>query len=199
LLIAALGLSSLVYVTASIHSFLAVTKPVAADVLIVESWLPDYAMRGAVEEFRRGGYEYIITTGRTLPDLWLESKYRTGAEFAAANLVALGLTTNMIVPLSPADDIRDRTYLSALAVEKWLEAGHPAIRAVNVYTLGLHARRTRLLFRKAMGNKVKVGILAHPDTGYDPKHWWSSSHGFRKVADEGIAYLYARVLFHPPK
>jgi hypothetical protein len=199
LVLVAIGLTALVFVARSIHSFLAVSNPVPADVLIVESWLPDSAFRGAVEECRRGNYRCVITTGLTLPEVWLGSKYKTGAEFAAANLVALALTTNLVVPIPAVDDTRDRTYLSALAVAKWLETARPAIRAVNIYTFSLHARRTRLLFRKALGNNVKVGVIAHPEDSYDAKHWWVSSNGFRGVADEGIAYLYARVLFHPGK
>ena len=74
-------------------------RPVAAEVLVVESWLPDYAFRGAVEEFQRGKYKYVITTGFTLAEPWLESKYKSAAEFAAANLAAMGVQTNAIIAL----------------------------------------------------------------------------------------------------
>ena len=37
----------------SANSFLSADRPVQANVLIVEGWLPDYAMRGAIEEFKR--------------------------------------------------------------------------------------------------------------------------------------------------
>src|SRR6266516_6576231 len=94
----------------SISPFLSVSQPVPADVLIVESWLPDYAMFSAVGEFRRGGYKYVITTGGTLPDAGPLSRYKTGAEFAAATLVELGLQAEVViaVPSEPAG--RDRTY-----------------------------------------------------------------------------------------
>ena len=49
------------------------------------------------------------------------------------------------------------------------------------------------------GLGVKVGVLAHPDDRYDSKRWWATSEGFQSVAGEAIAYLYARILFSPPK
>ena len=84
-----------------------------------------------------------------------------------------------------------------LDAKAWLESARVPVRAVNLYSLGAHTRRSRLLYQKAFGSRVKVGAFAHPDNSYDPKRWWASSEGFRKVLDEGIAYLYARALFHP--
>ncbi|MGA2863524.1 MAG: ElyC/SanA/YdcF family protein [Verrucomicrobiota bacterium] len=182
----------------SLSSFLSARSPVSANVLVVEGWLPDFAMQGAIEEFKRGGYKYVITSGGGLPDGWLAGRFKTGAEFAAANLAALGLPTNVIVPAPSARVGRDRTYAAALAVKEWLRMAHPEVRAVNLYSLGPHARRSRLLFQKAMGNKVKVGVIAHPDNRYDSKRWWASMDGFTEVTQEGFAYLYAKCLFRPP-
>jgi hypothetical protein len=60
-----------------------------------------------------------------------------------------------------------------------------------------HARRTRLLFQKALGNDVRVGIISIPNPDYDAKHWWRYSEGVREVIGEGIAYAYAKVFFYP--
>jgi hypothetical protein len=54
-----------------------------------------------------------------------------------------------------------------------------------------------LLFQKAFGPEVKVGIVAVADPQFDPDHWWRSIEGVREVVGETIAYLYARLLFHP--
>ncbi|MGA2556129.1 MAG: hypothetical protein ABSG04_07630, partial [Verrucomicrobiota bacterium] len=62
-----------------------------------------------------------------------------------------------------------------------------------------HARRSRLLFQKACGDDTKVGVIALDDVGYDPTHWWRTSEGVREVVGEGIAYLYARIVFHPSR
>ena len=68
---------------------------------------------------------------------------------------------------------------------------------VDVFTLGAHARRSRLLFEKALGDEVAMGVIAAPDQTYDQDHWWRSSNGVRTVLSELIAYLYAVIFFHP--
>ena len=197
LVLMGMALATGIYILHSLDSFLSVNRPVPAEVLVVESWLPDYAYRGAVEEFQRGKYKYIITTGFILAEPWLESKFKSAAEFAAANLVAMGIQTNQIIVLSATHETRDRTYASAVPVRQWLQTHNPPLDSINVYTLGAHARRTRLLFERALGKSVKVGVFANPDKYYEANRWWVSSYGFRKEMDEGIAYLYARFMFRP--
>lgn len=71
------------------------------------------------------------------------------------------------------------------------------VGSINVVTEGVHARRTRLLFQEAFGNRVQVGIIAVPNPDYASGRWWLYSEGVRDVIGEGIAYVYARLLFHP--
>jgi hypothetical protein len=188
-------LSAAVLGVGSIHGFLAPNQPVPADALVVECWLPDYALREAIREFKRGGYRWMITSGYSLPEYMKASAHRTGAELAAATLAAMGLETNCIVAVSATKVARDRTFTSALAVRAWLEATNTGVRALNVYSLGPHARRSWLLYRKALGNRVRVGVISCPNDDYDAQRWWATSNGFREVLAETIAYLYARILF----
>jgi len=92
---------------------------------------------------------------------------------------------------------KDRTYYSAVALKEWCASHHQALKSFDVVTLGPHARRSWLLFQKAFGSDARIGIIAVEDPAYEPGRWWASSEGFREVVGEGIAYLYARVLFHP--
>jgi hypothetical protein len=46
-----------------VSGFLSKSEQVKADVLLVEGWVPDYAVKLAYEEFKKNGYRYIITTG----------------------------------------------------------------------------------------------------------------------------------------
>ena len=46
-----------------IHPFLAVNAPVQAEVLVVEGWVADYALKAAVKEFKRGAYKTVYVTG----------------------------------------------------------------------------------------------------------------------------------------
>jgi hypothetical protein len=47
----------------------------------------------------------------------------------------------------------------------------------------------------ALGPGVAVGVLAPRDIGYEPAQWWKTSNGVRRVSDEIIAYLYAKLVF----
>ena len=72
------------------------------------------------------------------------------------------------------------------------------MKRIDVATVALHARRSRLLYQKAFGSQTEVGIIALDDLTYDPAHWWRYSEGVRETIGESIAYVYARLFFHPP-
>lgn len=44
------------------------TRRVEANTLVVEGWLPDYALEQALSEARSGNYDFIVTTGLNLPE-----------------------------------------------------------------------------------------------------------------------------------
>jgi hypothetical protein len=46
-----------------ISGFLSKSEIVNANILIVEGWLPNYALKMASEEFHKQNYQYIVTTG----------------------------------------------------------------------------------------------------------------------------------------
>ncbi len=46
-----------------LNDYLSKSEQVSANILLVEGWLPDYAIIKSCEEFRKNGYDHIITTG----------------------------------------------------------------------------------------------------------------------------------------
>jgi uncharacterized SAM-binding protein YcdF (DUF218 family) len=92
---------------------------------------------------------------------------------------------------------RDRTYSAALALRHWLDQQGTNVKAINVVTADTHARRTRLLFQKALGTDISVGVIAVPNPDYDARRWWRYSEGVRDVISESVAYLYAKFFFWP--
>ncbi len=179
----------------SVHPFLAVNDPKPGGALVVEGWASDAAMAAVVAEFKQNHYERLfgpLEEGAPLSD------YKTYAELGAAVLLKLGLGTNQVQAV-PAPRVRqDRTYAAAVALRDWLRAHGPAPKRFNLLTVGPHARRSRLLFEKALGKDAIVGVRALPEENYDPNHWWQSSQGFRVVTGEVIAYVYVRLLFGAP-
>jgi len=186
-----------VFAVRGIYSFLAVTQPVESDTLVVEGWLPDYALRRVVVEFRRKPYQKLYVTGAPIDAGSFLSEYTNHAFVTAATLLQLGIIQDVIEVVPSPKALRDRTYTSGLTLNKWFGEHGVAPKQLQVMTLGPHARRTRLLYKKALGGRVAIGIIAIEDQGFDPQHWWRTSLGFRTVTDELIAYSYARFLFHP--
>ena len=181
-----------------IQPFLAVTHRVPTDVLVVEGWIPRYAIDAAVSEFKNGSYLRAYTTGGPVNDSALY-EHQTAAQLGAARLSAAGLSKDLIQEVSSHTKERDRTYSSAIALRDWLRDHRLSLRSLNVLTVGVHARRTRLLYQMAFGQGVKVGIISVPDDDYPAARWWRYSDGVRNVIGETIAYLYARLLFSPTR
>ncbi|MGZ5002566.1 MAG: hypothetical protein ACXWBM_05170, partial [Chthoniobacterales bacterium] len=51
----------------NVYPFLAVNSPVQTDVLVVEGWIHNYAIKVAVSEFRNGNYRMVYSTGGPTP------------------------------------------------------------------------------------------------------------------------------------
>ena len=175
-----------------VQPFLAVTSPISADVLVVEGWMPDDALKQAFKEFKSGAYRQIITTGTPVEKGSFLTEYKNYAELAAASLKKLGLSPEKVIAVPTPAKIKDRTYAAAVTLRQWLSKTNPLLKSVNLYTYDVHTRRSWLLFKKALAPKVKVGAIAAKTVEYNPKSWWKSSAGVRTVLDEFIAYLYAQ-------
>lgn len=188
----AFAASLIIFAITHIHPFLAVTSPVKADLLVVEGWLPDYALKQALTEFKSGSYQQIITTGVPLEKGYYLSEYKNFAELSAATLKVLGSKTEKLVAVPAPDVLKDRTYASATAFRQWLSTSNLRVEAINLLTLDVHARRSWLLFKQVLAPKIKAGVIAIETQDYVPSKWWKSSEGVRKVISETIAYIYAR-------
>ena len=178
-----------------VQPFLAVDEPIGGEALVVEGWIPDYALRQALDEFRARHYAILITTGGPVPMGMAFSYYGDYANLAAATLQAFGLPSDSIAKAPSPDVHKDRTYTEGLAVAAWMRQEGRAYRSLDLFSFSTHARRSRLVYRLALGKDVRLGVFAAPDRDYDPHRWWASSNGVRRVTDEWIAYLYAKLIF----
>jgi hypothetical protein len=197
-LLLALSLTALALMAArGAYPFLAVTGSAPGGVLVVEGWAPDYVMKMAVAEFKQNHYAKFCVTGLPVEQGTLLTAYTNFAYVGVATLLKLGLSTNEVLAVPCGRIRRDRTYNMALRLKHFLREHDLSPTQVNLITVGPHARRSRLMFAKALGKGVRVGIVAAPVRDYDPRRWWQSSAGVRNVTGEIIAYAYARLLFHP--
>jgi hypothetical protein len=190
-------LALIVFVLANVHSFLAVTSPVVSEILVVEAWFWNRpALKEAAEEYRRGCYQYVVVVGSFESDKANFSQKPGDAELAACQLKRLGIEDSRIIVLSAPAVERHRTFSMAINFRKWMINKSPQTKAINVFTIGVHSRKSRILFEKALGSKVKVGIISGSEHAYTPAFWWSSATGLRIVSRNIAGYFYA--LFYSP-
>lgn len=181
-----------IFIITHIHPFLAVNSSLKANVLVVEGWLPDYALKDAIAEFKSGAYHKIITTGGPLPIGFYLAEYNNFADLSAATLRTLGLEEEKLIAVPAPDVIKKRTYASAVALRQWLSSSDLKVETINLFTCDVHARRSWLIFKQVLAPKIKAGVIAVESQDYEPKNWWSSSAGVRAVIFETIAYIYTR-------
>ena len=182
-----------------LHPFLSVNDPIHDGLLVVEGWTPDYGLELVAEEVKRDHYQKVYVTGGPLEYGAYLSTYKTYAQIGAATLMKLGLDSN-VVQAVPAPLVRqDRTYTAAVSLKKWWQEHGITPTRIQLMSDGPHTRRSRLLYQKAMGPGVVIGVTSIPLRQYDQQQWWRYSAGVRNVIGEGLAYLYARFLFFPPK
>jgi hypothetical protein len=167
-----------------------------ADTLIVEGWTPDYMMNEAADEFRRGRYrQLVIVRSMHEPDAEDQRQSDMAAiESMTRMLLLYGVPRESLATVFYPTAEKDRTYHTALAAKQWLQE-KKASDSFNVATVGPHARRSWLLFRKAFGDAAKMGIVALRDPTYDSQHWWRTSEGVDEVIEESIKYVYVRFFF----
>jgi uncharacterized SAM-binding protein YcdF (DUF218 family) len=196
LLVLALAVATLL----GIYPFLAITQRVNADVLVVEGWIHPYAIQRSVEEFKNHPYQRVFTTGGPVSGKGgYINDYQTSASVGADSLKEAGIPSELI-QIVPSHVIgRDRTYSSAVALRDWFGEHGMQVRSLNIVTESAHARRTRLLFEKALGPGISVGVIAVNSPDFNAKRWWYYSEGVEDVIGQGIAYIYARFFFYPSR
>ena len=186
------------FVFLNIQPYLAVTRRVNTNVLVVEGAIDRYGIRAGAEEFKNGSYERIFTTGGPMNgNGGYVNDYYTSASIAADNLKKFGIRDDLVQMVPSRVLARERTYSSAIALRDWFRDHNLPIHSFNVLTEACHARRTQLLYQEAFGKKVAVGIIAVSNPDYNPKDWWRYSDGVREVIGESIAYIYAKFFFYP--
>lgn len=196
-----------------LHDFLAVSKPLGQDILVVEAWIPKEALAQVPSVLKSGHYRYLVVVGYPTE----ASDNDSSVDVAGMALAKLGCDTSTMVKINvPFQSTRRsyvipicappscgvvlrfqltrRTYASALAVSEWLQSSRIPAHGVDVFTASVHARKSWILFQHAIGDKYRVGIIAAPLKYYNPRYWLLSRKGIWLVPLELISYFYAKCL-----
>lgn len=182
-----------------IHPFLAPNEPSpGARLLVVEGWLEPKELDQAVDVFKRGQYQRLLTTGGPIqrwPELSAASNY---ADLAASYLVKRGLESAAVTAIPAPASAQDRTFLSAVKMRDWATRQGLEFHSLDVFSGGTHARRSRMLYRMALGPNINVGIMSARSPQYDEDHWWRTSAGVKSVISEAISVIWTACCFYPP-
>lgn len=169
--------------------------------LVVEGWLDPRELDQAVEAFKKGRYERVVTTGGPImgrPELL---KYGSYARMAADYLAQQGIPLSAIMDVPAPMSAQDRTFLSAVVLRDSAQRLGMNLDAIDVFSSGAHARRSRLLFQMAFGSDVRIGVLAAKPWSYDryysPENWWRSSNGTESIVFQLIGLFWVKCCFWP--
>lgn len=182
-----------------VYSFLAIERPSGARILVVEGWMSTEDFDQAVSLIQSGNYREILTTGGPVPATLTVQTPISYAVLAREYLIRRGISSGLIAAIPSPDTARDRTYLSAAMVRDYFQQTGTIVDAIDVFSVSVHSRRTRLLYQMAFGSKVTIGVFSAKPRGYDPDHWWQTSAGAKAVIMEIISWIWTELFFNPPE
>jgi hypothetical protein len=190
----------LIFAGRFIAGFLAVTKPEGKGVLVVEGWIPSNALAESAIIFNSGRYRYLVVVGGPVKGSGGNAEdLMTYADLAASRLEKLGLNAEKLVKISvPSVSFGRRTQAQARAVKHWLGDSRISVCCVDVFTMGVHARRSWTIFRYELGDDYRVGIIAGSGDSYRSRSWLVSRRGVWAVVRNLAGYLYWKlwILLH---
>jgi len=183
--------------SANLYSYLAQNEPVGARVLVVEGWMDPEELDQAIQTFNKGNYEHVVTTGGPVIRWHRMSTVSDYATQAAEYLGQHGISPELISAVPAPKSRRERTFLSAVTFRESAQRLGISLDAVDVFSAGPHARRTRLLFQMALGPGVRVGVFSARPTDFDPEAWWRTRAGVEQMIYQSFGFVWVKCCFWP--
>jgi uncharacterized protein len=179
-----------------IFYFLAINKPIKSGTLVLEGFAPTYVVKDAIDYYKENNFERLIVTGIPIVNYAFIAPYRNTALATLTAVRKFGFEDTVYIADIPTTIFIDRTYHTAVATKILFDENNWP-KNFDIYSVGVHARRSRMMFKKAFGNDYNIGVIAQKDITFQPNYWWKSSKGFRNVSNEFVATLYVMFFFHP--
>jgi hypothetical protein len=189
----------LVFLVTSIYGFLAANHPLGEGILVVEGWIPANTLAESVHVFNSGSYQYLVVVGGPIQGTGsVSGPPTTYADLAASRLEQLGFDTKKLIKINVPPVSSERTLTGAAYVKRWIERSGINVCCVDIFTTGVHARRSWILSRCAFGDSYRVGIIAGPEARFDPKYWFVSRSGTWLVVRNLAGYAYYKfwIFYH---
>ena len=176
--------------------FLTVNEPVGAEYLVIEGWMNKTELDQGFAYFAANDFKKAVIVGGPISNDFhgIDSSY---AERAAGYLQPQGLTEEKRVIVRVPYSAQERTFLNAVMVREWFKQHGIAVTRLDVFSSGVHARRSRYLYRHAFGGDVAIGIIASQPRDFDPAYWWRTSDSGKSVAVEFAGWVLVKCCFSP--
>ena len=176
-----------------VEPFLSRSSPVNTDILIVEEWVDQRYMPMAAEVFRKGTYRHIFIVG--VPRIFgPQGGHVDNAGKISHTLIELGIDASLVTEVPTPTKTWHKTWSQASAFRNYLVRSGYQIKAVNVFTVGVHARKSHLLYQRALGPEIQVGVISVRHYKRSSSPWWLSFESVFAVAKNAISYLDALLL-----
>jgi len=121
------------------------------------------------------------------------NNYETLAELARNKLVRYGIDSSKILPLAAQRPGLNRTLSSALAFRHGLEKANLKYTDFNIFSHGIHARRTWITYKRILDKSYNVGIIAFSD----PVNMKSEELESAKIFAETLDLIYYWIILIP--
>jgi hypothetical protein len=176
--------------------FLTVSEPVGAKYLVIDGWLDKEELDQGLAYFEGRDFSQLVVVGGPITNEFhgIDESY---AERAAGYLLEQGLPQERIAIVNVPYSAQDRTFLSAVMVRELFQQQGIQITRLDLFTSGVHTRRSRELYRRAFGENVDIGIIASSSSEFDPEHWWRTSSSGKVVAVEFAGWFLVKCCFYP--
>lgn len=172
-----------------INHFLTVNRPTGQGILVVEAWIPGEALPQAAQMFQTGAYRYLVVVGSQVSTCEHSPNY---ADLAVDGLAKLVPAKDKIVKIAMPYQPAHHTFATANGFKQWFLISGAGTCCIDVYTVGVHSRKSWITFQSVLGSHYRVGVIAGPETSYNPKYWLLSPRGLWIVARNLAGYLYTR-------
>ena len=93
----------------------------------------------------------------------IKNNYNSYADLAKNKLLAMGIDSLAIIDIPGKRTSVNRTLNTALAFRNWLKTSGLDFKGMNIVTLGTHARRTWMIYKRILGRKYNLGVISLPD------------------------------------
>ncbi len=175
----------------NIYSFLVINKPVNGEVLVVEGWIPSSLLEKGAKVFNEGSYETIVAIGRPLKGDNSGKIEQTYAHRCKNKLISFGVPAENVKSVPVWQIKEDRTFTTAKAFNAWLQESQPHVKRVDVFTASVHGRKSWLLYRRALGDSIHVGIISATTEMSKNTYWFTSTRMTYLVLRNTLGYINA--------